>query len=29
MTEIGRLFDEAQIAARVESLAQDVVRAVG
>jgi hypoxanthine phosphoribosyltransferase len=29
MTEIGRLFDEAQIAARVESLAQDAVRAVG
>ena len=29
MTEIGRLFDEAQIAARVESLAQEVVRAVG
>ena len=29
MTGIGRLFDEAQIAARVESLAQDVVRAVG
>jgi hypoxanthine phosphoribosyltransferase len=29
VTEIGRLFDEAQIAARVESLAQDVVRAVG
>jgi hypoxanthine phosphoribosyltransferase len=29
MAEIGRLFDEAQIAARVESLAQDVVRAVG
>ena len=29
MPEIGRLFDEAQIAARVESLAQEVVRAVG
>jgi hypoxanthine phosphoribosyltransferase len=29
MTGIGRLFDEAQIAARVESLAEDVVRAVG
>jgi hypoxanthine phosphoribosyltransferase len=29
VTKIGRLFDEAQIAARVERLAEDVVRAVG
>jgi len=29
VAEIGKLFDEAEIAARVESLARDVVRAIG
>ena len=29
MTEIGKLFDEAQIAARVDALAGEVVRAIG